>query len=286
MERIFACDLEGDGLLDEITTIHCGCFKNISTGECFDFLPDQIPDMLDWIQKETDVLVIHNGIGFDIPALQKLYGFTYKGRVIDTLVLSRLLDPKRIIPPHMENKKAGPHSIEAWGYRVGRGKPEHNDWSKFTPEMLHRCKEDVEILCLVYNKLLEEQKGGDWKRATQLSLKLFEALHKQEQYGWLVDRKHMEFCIHQLQHWVTRIDKALAKSLPLVVEVQEQKIKGEYQHIKKPFLKSGKYSQPILTWLSTLEHDVSVGGPFTRLSFRRLDLNSNQETKDFLLDSG
>jgi DNA polymerase-1 len=202
--------------------------------------------------------------------------------------MSRLLNPKRLSPFHCPNKKA-PHSIEAWGYRVGRGKPEHSDWEVFSEAMLHRCAEDVEILELVYYELLKEAKGGNWKDAFLLSFKLFENLQKQEAYGWLVDQEHMAFCVSQLTNWIKRIDSVITPKLPLILEINETKTKGVYKHVSKPFLKSGKYSQSVLDWYADAgmpDHSTAVCGPFSRISFRITDLNSRDETVDYLLSVG
>lgn len=288
MKSVFIGDLEANGLLDTVTKIHCGVFKNIHTGEKFKFRPHQIKEMLSFLDT-VDVLIFHNGIKYDWPLLEKLHNYTFKGQRVDTVVMSRLLNPKRIVPFNCPNKKAGPHSVEAWGWRVGRGKPEHNDWEVFSEEMLHRCDEDVEIQHLIFNALMKEAEGGDWKNAFKLTFKLFHYVQKQEEYGWLVDQEHMHSCIHQLQHWIDRIDRTLDKHLPLLVEVEELKEKGEYKYIKKPFLKSGEYSGSVAKWFANNNYDVAsriVGGPFSRISLRKVDLNSNDETKTFLLDSG
>lgn len=281
-------DLEADGLLISATKVWCGVFKNAKTGQLTRFRPHQIQEMLAFMDT-IDVLIIHNGIGYDWPLLRKLYGYEFKGKKVDTLVMSRLLNPKRVIPPHCVNRKAGPHSIEAWGYRVGRGKPDHNEWHIFSEEMLHRCTEDVEILELVYKALLEEAKGGTWKNAFLLCFELFEYLQEQEEYGWLVDRGHMEFCIRILTKWIDKIDTILVPMLPKVLEIEEQKVKGEYKYVSKPFLKSGKLSESSLNWcrdaaIDPLHHPIC--GPFSRIRFRPTDLNSNEETKDFLLAQG
>lgn len=286
--RVCIADVEADGLLREATRAWCMVFKDIKTKEAYKFGPKEIPAGLKFMSS-CDVCIMHNGIGYDWPLLKKLYGYEYKGKKVDTLIMSRLLNPKRLVPFNCPNKKAGPHSIEAWGWRVGRGKPEHNDWSKFSEEMLHRCSEDVEIQLLVYNELLKEAKGRNWKNAFLLSFKLFEVLQKQEEYGWLVDKEYMLKCIHQLEHWITRIDKALDKYLPLIVEVKEQKIKGEYKFVSKPFLKSGNYNKSVVDWLSSsnlLPDSRIVAGPFSRISFRKTDLNSSIEVKQLLLNLG
>ncbi|HET8689276.1 MAG TPA: DNA polymerase [Methanosarcina sp.] len=286
--RVAIFDLEANGFLNQATKVHCGVFIDLVTNKVTKFRPNEIQDMLKFMDT-YDVLIAHNGLGYDWPLLEKLYNYKFKNQKVDTLIMSRLLNPKRLLPPNCPNKQAGPHSVEAWGYRVGRGKPEHNDWEEFSEEMLHRCTEDVQIQKLIFNELKKEYSGKNWKNAFKLSFKLFEYLQKQEQYGWLVDQEHMHKCIHQLEFWINRIDKVLDKHLPLVVEVLESKDKGEYKYVKKPFLKSGEYSTSIIKWMEGNAIDPSsriVGGPFTRINLRKVDLNSNDETKQFLLGAG
>lgn len=279
-------DLEGNGLLDTITKVHCIVVKH--DGKVFKFRPTKIEQALNYLET-FDVLIAHNGIGYDFPVLRKLYDWEFKGKVVDTLVMSRLLDPKRIVPFNCLNRKAGPHSLEAWGYRVGRGKPEHEDWENYSEEMLHRCSEDVEILELVYQALLKEAKGGNWRQAFLMSFELFTWLQRQEEYGWLVDREHMEGCIKQLTRWIGLIDKVITPKLPKILEIEETKEKGDYKYVKKPFLKSGEYSASVVDW--AIRHSIvldnkPVGGPFSRITFRHTDLDKPQETKDFLLGLG
>lgn len=286
--RICVGDLEANGLLPTVTQAHCGVFKDINTKEVWKFKPHEMKEMLAFMDT-IDVLIMHNGIGYDWPLLKKLFGYEYKGKKVDTLVMSRLLNPKRLVPFNCPDKKAGPHGIKAWGYRVGRGKPDHDDWEQFSEEMLHRCSEDTEILELVYYALLDEAKGGKWKNAFLLSFKLFENLQKQEDYGWLVDRNHMNSCISQLTNWIRRIDSVLTPNLPNVLEINETKKDGEYNFVRKPFLKSGKPSEAHSKWLVDcgIKLDESpVSGPYSRISFRPVDLNSGAETKDYLLSQG
>lgn len=286
--RIFVGDLEADGLLDTATRVWCGSFKDIKTNKMFSFGPDQISEMLRFMD-DIDVLIMHNGIGYDWPLLEKLYRYKFKGKKVDTLIMSRLLNPQRVIPPNCLNRHAGPHSVEAWGYRVGRGKPEHDEWDRYSPEMLHRNQEDVEIQHLIYNALMKEAEGGNWRNAFIMSFELFEWLQKQEQYGWKVDRDHMDWCIRILTKWIERIDRVIIPQLPMVLEVQETKEKGAYKYVKKPFLKSGKYSETVCNWYANNHLDpvqYPVAGPFSRIYFRPTDLNSNEETKTFLLGMG
>lgn len=286
--KICVGDLEANNLLPLVTKAHCGVFKDIKTGEVTKFRPNQMEQMLEFMDT-IDVLIFHNGIGYDWPLLKKLFNYTYKGKKVDTLIMSRLLNPKRIVPYNCPNKRCGPHSIEAWGWRVGRGKPEHNDWENFSEDMLHRCSEDVEILHLVYQELLSEAKGDNWRDAFLLSFKLFENLQKQEEYGWLVDQEWMKTSCWLLKNHINRIDRIVTPHLPMILEVNETKEGGEYKYVKKPFVKSGEYAK------ATNDFCVSSGwnpgerpilGPYSRISFRPTDLNSNAETKEFLLGLG
>jgi len=286
--RIVCGDLEANGFLDQATKVHCGVFKDINTNEIKKFKPDDVQSMLEYLNT-VDVLIMHNELGYDLPLLEKLYGYVFKGQKIDTLIMSRLLNPKRTLPPNCQDRSISPHSIEAWGYRVGRGKPAHDDWDTYSEEMLHRCTEDTEILHLVYKELLNEANGTGWDNAFKLSFKLFEYLQKQSEYGWLADNTHINFCISQLTRWIARIDSVLQPSLPSLIEVEETKKAGEFNYVKKPYLNSGKPSASLATWLVAQglpEDSKIVGGPFTRISFRKINLDSNMETKGYLLAEG
>lgn len=290
--KIGLFDAEANGFLDVADVMHCLVVKERRTKVVKKFLPfqsdEQADEMLAYLDT-FDVLIAHNGIGYDFPLLEKLFGWKFKGKIIDTLIMSRLLNPKRILPFNCLDRKIKPHSIEAWGYRVGRGKPAHDDWLNYSPEMLHRCTEDVEILELVYDALMLEAQGGNWKNAFSLTHELFTHLHKQERYGWLVDQEHMKMCIRQLTKWIARIDSVIVPKLPNILEINETKEKGEYKHVKKPFLKSGAYSESSLRWYAECGVDPRVHvivAPFSRIGFRKVNLDSGDETKDYLLSLG
>lgn len=276
--RMVIGDLEADGLLDEATRVWCGVFMDIRTNEVFKFLPDQIEEMLDFL-RECEMLCIHNGIGYDLPLLEKLYGFIYPGKIVDTLLMSRLQDPQRSRP---SGCKAGPHSVEAWGMRFGRPKPEHEDWTQFSEEMLHRCTEDVNIQRMMYSALIEEGRNKGWEEAHKLTHKLFEILQKQEEYGWLVDQPYMEHQLYVLTRWMDKIDRAVKPYLP-----RRCVNNGP---VNKPFKKDGSYSVQALRYVDGIGDEQGwpecIAGPFTRVAFDLPDLGSNQQVKDTLLHLG
>ncbi len=245
-------------------------------------MPSDIDDLIHYLST-FDCLIGHNCVQFDFPVLKKIYGWTYDGQSIDTLLMSRLQAPSRISPRGYRGKS--PHSVEAWGVRFGDHKRKHEDWSTYSDNMLERCKQDVNLQSKIYSALLREGKGMGWDDAHKLNVKIFQYLHQQEQYGWMIDVKHLERSIATLERWMDRINRALVPHLPYTVGVLETRKNGEYNYVKKPFLKSGEYNQRVVDFLGEKQTNF-VCGPFTRIHIRRINLDSTIEIKEFLLEQG
>ena len=153
-----AFDVETDGLLRELSKIHCIVAQDIDTGEVhkFDTIMDNIWDGLELLSV-ADELYGHNVVMFDLEAIKELYPeWRYRGKVYDTLILSRLfytdiLDRDfRSRPANMPSNLYGRHSLESWGHRLGQHKSEfgkqlNGDWSVYSPEMLDYCATDVVV---------------------------------------------------------------------------------------------------------------------------------------------
>src|ERR1044072_531927 len=166
----YVFDVEADGFLDTATRIHCLAIYDIDTGMVLvandqddTFLP--ITSGLD-ILRNADLIIGHNAIKFDIPLLDKLYGFKPQGIVRDTLVLSRLIysdidgwDSKLHAQGKLPGKLFGSHSLEAWGYRLDFRKvgTDIEDWSVWTQQMQDRCEIDTVLTGKLWN-LLESKK--------------------------------------------------------------------------------------------------------------------------------
>ena len=154
-------DSESNGFLDVADRLWCIATydKEImwsefpSTGMLF--RPHKIQEGFAKLEK-ADVLVGHNIKKHDLPLFKKLYDWEPKSHqvIVDTLTFSRMLNPKR--PPPPEYKGKAPHSIEAWGYRLGLHKPDHTDWMNWSEAMGVRCMEDAKINLLVLEELERE----------------------------------------------------------------------------------------------------------------------------------
>ena len=148
--RMAVFDLEANGLNnmvreeDNASRTWCGVFHQFN-GRVRKFPPYATKCMLDYMS-ELRFIAGHNIIDYDLPLLERLYGWTpHKNcEVIDTYLLAQMLWPD--LPRHFRcSGKRSPHSLENFGYMYGRPKPVHEDWLNFSRGMYHRCAEDVEI---------------------------------------------------------------------------------------------------------------------------------------------
>ena len=163
-------DIETDGLLDSCSKVHCICAKEYPGGRTYSFGPGHIEEGLELLAS-APLLVAHNGLCFDIPAIQKLHPSLLLPRLFDTLTASRLiwtnlkdLDFTQLrkkscrFPP----KLAGSHSLDAWGQRLGvmkgdYGKTTENAWNQWSEDMQRYCEQDVEVLEALYRHILDQR---------------------------------------------------------------------------------------------------------------------------------
>lgn len=289
-------DIEADNLYEEATVIHCAVFKDIETQKVYRFTSkDKIMAMLD----KCSFLVMHNGIGYDVPLMKKLWGYEFKGRVFDTVLMSRELFKNIPIPDAMKEdyvaakkKLDGPHSLAAWGYRLGRGKVEHEDWSVFSPAMMHRCVEDVEITYLLYKHIKEKWNTDHFPvRSAWLTMDFMDCISRQEKWGWKLDIPRCERYVKQLEKWVRWIDTVLYPYVPTLPLIKEDRVddSGQSDGFKNPFTKAGSINARLAKWLESNEIPWTreeIGGPFCRVNFRKVNLGSDKEVKEWLLDMG
>ena len=86
-----AADIEANGLLDTVSKFHCMVAIDVDSRFVHKFYPDQIDQAIDFLE-QADQVIMHNGIKYDHPALEKLSGRKIrKDNWTDTLVLSRLI---------------------------------------------------------------------------------------------------------------------------------------------------------------------------------------------------
>ena len=157
-------DLETDGLLKDVSTIHCLAIYDINTKETLTYndTGNQEP-VVRGIQRlaDSDCIIGHNIIGYDLPVIRKLYSwFESPSCTIDTLLLSRLYHTNMMAVDkkhnwkHMPLKLYGRHSLESYGYRLGEFKGEFgktSDWKEWSEEMENYCVQDVNVTTKLWN---------------------------------------------------------------------------------------------------------------------------------------
>lgn len=202
-------DAETDGLLDELTTIHCIHVVDRATGERLSFnggvyadgssakRDGPIEDGLRLLQ-DADEIGGHNVIGFDVYAFKKLYPwFNPKGRVRDSFAEARVVWSnikevdlraiKRRLRPEafIKSGYTGLHKLGAWGYRLGILKGEYSGgWKDFTPEMDEYGSQDPIVTAALFDKIDEK---GYPREVLDLETEVFRIVIEQERHGVLFD---------------------------------------------------------------------------------------------------
>jgi DNA polymerase I-like protein with 3'-5' exonuclease and polymerase domains len=196
-------DIETDGL--DPSVIWCAVCRH--NGESEVICNEQ--DFKDYVsRKEGAKYVFHNGIGFDVPVVSRLWNFTFtRGAVLDTLVLSRLADPSR----------SGGHSLRNWGNILGYPKGDHEDWSQLTPDMIDYCIRDTEVTEAVYNRLQTELQGFS-SNCIDLEHEVQWIIQEQVRNGWLLDQRLCHMLCAKFKERMYVIEEELQKVFPPIIE--------------------------------------------------------------------
>lgn len=222
-KRTVIADIEANGLAP--TKIWCIVCKDVKTKEVFKFRPRTAlgghaefkEDFLKFV-KEVDVWIGHNFLGYDLLWINKLMGTDIKiGKVIDTLVLSRLLRPvtpfKDQLRGFSSDTRLGGHSLGAWGVRLKFPKIDFHEWDRFSERMLEYCVQDVELNYQVYLILLTEQNGFD-PYSVRLEHKVAWLLAKQERNGFYLDQDKAKELLRETTEQLTNMLEKLQEVFP------------------------------------------------------------------------
>jgi len=140
-------DIETDAL--NATKIHCIVAQHYQTGETRQWIGDECTQFGGWSGK-IDQFIMHNGVSFDAPILNRLANAKIKPEQIrDTLIESQLYNPVR----------DGGHSLESWGERLNYAKGEFNEFSEYSEDMLQYCVRDTKLTRKLATNLEEEGRG-------------------------------------------------------------------------------------------------------------------------------
>jgi DNA polymerase-1 len=150
--------------------------------------------------------VFHNGISFDVPVLNRLVGARIPlSATVDTFILSSIYSPSI----------AGGHSLAAWGDRLGFKKQEHDEWDKYSPEMLVRCRSDVEITWNLFTRLTKRMRDiGFTERSAELRHKGWNIIRKQRKNGFFFNYEQAHKLFIELREKERQLKERIYERFP------------------------------------------------------------------------
>ena len=224
----YVFDIETDGLLEEVSKIHCMVLADLTTRKLKKFTTSlgNIDEGLKLLT-EADELIGHNIMEYDIQAIKKLYPTWHtNAQITDTLILSRLIwgnmaevDAKeyKFLPPAVR----GRHSLEAWGYRLKVLKGSYGetaDWKTYSREMLEYCVQDVKVNVKLYEHILEKDYSKD---AIQLEHDIHRICLEQQSFGFPFNEKEAAKLYAELSGRRDEIKEELVATFePTIIELK------------------------------------------------------------------
>ena len=273
--RQLVWDIETNGLLDELDRIHVVAWQEVGSSEVHhtgDY------DKMREVILSADVLIAHNQIRFDIPAVEKILGIKVKAKLVDTLALSWYLNFDR---PR--------HGLEGYGEDYGVPKPVIKDWNSLTyEEYAHRCSEDVKINSRLWrdlwhklNKLYQDQ--GEMDRFIQyLSFKM-DCAREQEAMGWKLDVDKAQTTYDEIMRLKEEKEEQLADAMPRRI-LTAVRTKPKVMHKK-----DGSLSANGEKWAALCAENkmpISAEKITVVVGDERANPNSNDQVKDWLYSLG
>lgn len=250
--KIVLLDAEGDDLLAGVTRLWCICTEDTASGEKRDFIFPRDDYAFYQYCSTVDRWVIHNGSGYDGPAITKVmptWGkFFTNDKIIDTLVISRTTNYKRMPS----------HGLKPWGIKLGVYKGDFDDFSKFTLKMLMYCRQDVNVLKGIWKDLKKfciGKVGTQWKDAFDLEKDTNRILAETEVHGF-------------------KFDSDKAREVLDVVQMEMLVLEADFQ----------KAWPPQLVLQNTLKYRVTEGGhefktvANARVNYAEVVRNIDEET--------
>ena len=235
MSNYVYIDIETDGLNPSVIWVACCRHNGVTEVICNE------EDFKAYVEGKGEAsYVFHNGIGFDVPVVARLWNVVLgRSMVIDTLVLSRLADPS----------KSGGHSLRNWGNTLGFPKGDHSDWSQLSEEMITYCMQDVEVTQAVHEKLLKELEGFS-QESQDLEHQVAWCTMDQERNGWLVDQRKCYDLLGIFKERMNVIQDELQETFPPIIEQRVSEKTGKKLKDKVTVFNVGSRDQ-IATRLAT-----------------------------------
>jgi len=240
-------DIETTMTADKIWCIVC---KHNDT--YYQFRQDKLHRFEEFI-KQTDEVIGHNIIGFDIPVINKIFGYDlFKHcKITDTLILSRLLSPMI----------EGGHSLKNWGIKLGKNKIAFEQFDFFSEEMLTYCRNDVDLTQKLYKFLIKRTE--DFGESIKLEHDVAKIIQKQHERGFKIDIVEANMLQAKFQEDMNILQSKVRETFP--------PLKIETEFIPKSNNKTRGYVK---------------GVPFIKVKYKEFNLGSRQQIAERLVMLG
>lgn len=295
-------DCETDGLLHQLSTVHVICITEHESGKKWTYRGDRVEVGVRRLM-EAEEVVGHNIIGFDIPAVQKVFPwFEVKGHITDTLVCSRLMfshikdgDFDLFHEKKLPGALIGSHGLEGWGHRLGMHKGDYKKdkeaeakalgitdpdeihfhvWGTWNQEMEDYCRNDVALTSILYNKILDEE-YPDYP--VELEHEVAALMIKQEANGFPCDKEKLYALVEEMT----------AISLEVEEECKE-KFAGRYRPAKRDEDDNAAVTLPkrTLRYKSTARSSLTEGAEYTKVLWKEFNPGSRDMVSERLKEMG
>jgi DNA polymerase I-like protein with 3'-5' exonuclease and polymerase domains len=195
---------------------------------------------------EGEQVVGHNIIGFDAPILKKVWGVGIPANsLVDTLVMSRLYKPDIEVVLPKEGKAPTPHSLEAWGYRLGSYKIGFTDFDGgWIQEMATYCEQDVQLVRKLYEFLTTTMtREGFSLQSIQLEHEVALICRGMEDNGFMLDMPKAMALHATLSGRMSDIEESMQQVFPPIVEQRISEKTGKQLKDKITIFNSGSRQQ-------------------------------------------
>jgi DNA polymerase-1 len=273
-------DVESDGFLDAMTKLWTIQIGRANSDEVTVYADQPgYPPLQEGIDrlKAADKVVFHNGMKFDIHAINKIYPGTLEPeKIYDTMVGGRLLFPQYKT-----------HSLDAWGERLkcAKGKYE-GDFSEFTEELATYAKQDVVVTRKIWDLLMKKFDEWDWWPSFEMECLFQYVIGLQEQNGFMLDIPRAVELESELRQELADISIKLQEVFPLRVVPKDKTIERSYRPQKlKPLTWLGikkKKDNPEI-WEEYKGQNDPQEFPFTAITFETFNPSSRAQVADRLI---
>lgn len=291
-DRVLLYDTETDGLLNTMKTMHCLVMRDAITRETFRFrrhpggrietrpitnpgvyedLPpeDTLTEGVRMLE-EAKLRVAHNGIRFDEKAIRKIFPwYDPQGELRDTLVLVRVIAPdvkdndyRLAERGRLPGQLIGSHSLDAWGYRVGKHKGDYSKqmtalgkdpWASWNLDQEDYCEGDIDVTEIIWAAC---QKDMPPDGCVALEHAVHDLCGVMEENGYFFDAEGAEKLSAELETESKLLSDEVREKFGYWYRAARRKVVRMRWDDPKGINKAAKYEEPDTEWGEDLSRAV------------------------------